>query len=81
MISGLKETFTKSYIVERANKAGVRPEEESEKAESCRDNLWNDIQLKGPQRQKQEQNKSKKKKSGRARLVSVQNVNRNILTT
>ena len=27
--------------------AELRPEEESEKAESCRENLWNKMQLKG----------------------------------
>ena len=27
--------------------AEIRPEEQSEKAESCRVNLWNEIQLKG----------------------------------
>ena len=32
-ISGLKETFIKRYIVERTNKAELRPEEQSEKAE------------------------------------------------
>ena len=42
------ETFTKRYTLERTNKAGIRPEEQSEKAESCRENLWNEIQLKGP---------------------------------
>ena len=31
----------------------MRPEEHSKKAESCRENLWDGIQLKGPQRQKQ----------------------------
>ena len=36
------------YIVERTNKAEIRPEEQSEKAESCRENLWNEIQFKGP---------------------------------
>ena len=46
IISGLKETFIKRYVVERTNK--VRPEERSEKAESCRENLWNEMQLKGP---------------------------------
>ena len=46
--SGLKETFIKNYIVERTNKAEIRPEEQSEKAECCRENLWNEIQLKGP---------------------------------
>ena len=35
------------------NEAEIRPEEQSEKAESCWENPWNVIQLKGPQRQKQ----------------------------
>ena len=47
IISGLKETFTKRYIVERTNKAEIRPEEQSEKAEGCLENLWNEMQLKG----------------------------------
>ena len=37
IIPGLKETSIKRYIVERANKAEIRPEEESEKAESCQE--------------------------------------------
>ena len=37
----------KRYIVERTNKAEIRQEEQSEKTESCRQNLWNKIQLKG----------------------------------
>ena len=41
IISGLRETFIKRYVVERTNKADIRPEEHSEKAESCRENLWN----------------------------------------
>ena len=48
IISGLKETFIKRYIVQRTNKAEIRPEEQSEKAESRRENLLNEIQLKGP---------------------------------
>ena len=45
----LRETFIKRYIGERTNKAEIRPEERSEKAESCRrETLWNEIQLKGP---------------------------------
>ena len=45
----LKETSIKSkgYTVERTNKAETRPEEQSEKVESYRENLWNKIQLKG----------------------------------
>ena len=35
-------------LVERNNKAEIRPEEQSQKAESYRENLWNEIQLKGP---------------------------------
>ena len=43
-----RETFIKRkiYIVERTNEAALRPEEEREKMESCRENLWK-IQLKG----------------------------------
>ena len=33
--------------VQRTIKAEFRPEEQSQKAESCRENLWNEIQLKG----------------------------------
>ena len=48
IISGLKETFIKGYIVERTNKAEIRLKEQSEKAGSCWEILWNEIQLKGP---------------------------------
>ena len=68
------------YIVERANKAEIRPEEQSEKAESGCDNLWKEIQLKGQYRQKQTQEQNKKT-SGQARLVYVKNINRNTPTT
>ena len=47
-MSGLKETFIKRYKVERTNKAEIRPEEKSEKPANCLENLWNEIQLKGP---------------------------------
>ena len=46
--SGLRKTFVKRYKVERTNKAELRPEGQSKKAESCRENLWNEVQLKGP---------------------------------
>ena len=36
-MSGLRETFIKRYIVERTNKTEIRPEEQSENAESCRE--------------------------------------------
>ena len=48
IISGLRETFMERYIVKKTCKAEVRSEEQSEKAESCREDLWNEIQLKGP---------------------------------
>ena len=47
IISGLKETLVKGYIVETTSETEIRPEEESEKTESCWENLWNEIQLKG----------------------------------
>ena len=37
IISGLKETFTERYIVERSNKAEIRQEEVSEQTESCQE--------------------------------------------
>ena len=46
IISGLRETFIKRYIVEWTNMADMRPEEQSEKTESCWENVWNEIQLK-----------------------------------
>ena len=47
IISGLKETFIQSYRVEMTNTTEIRPREQSEITESCRENLWNEIQLKG----------------------------------
>ena len=55
IISGLRETVIKSYIVERTNTAEIGLEEQSEKTESCRENLRNEIQLKGPLREKQKE--------------------------
>ena len=52
ILSGLRQTFIERYIVERTNKADLRPDEQSEKAERCRENAWNEIQLNGPYRQK-----------------------------
>ena len=49
IILGLKVTFIKKrYIVERTKKAAIRQEEQIEKTKSCRENLWNEIQLYGP---------------------------------
>ena len=50
----------KRYKVERTNKAEIRPEEQSEKAKSCRENSWNEIQLKGSERQKQTREQNEK---------------------
>ena len=75
----LKETFIKRHIVERTNRAEIRPEEQSEKAESCRENLLDEIQLKGPQDRNRHKNRIKR--SGQAGLVYVKNIDRNIPTT
>ena len=48
IISGLKETFIRRYTLERSNKREIRPEELSQKAEDCRENIWNEMLLKGP---------------------------------
>ena len=76
-MSGLKETFLKRYIVERTSKAEIRREEQIEKAENCREDLWNEIRLKGPQRQKETQEQNKKEW---ASSVYVKGVNHNIPT-
>ena len=66
--SGLRETFVKRYIAERTNKAELRPEKQSEKAESCRENAWNEIQLKGSQRHKQTQEQNEM--DGQAQFIT-----------
>ena len=75
----MKETFNKRYTVERTNKAKIKLEEQSKKAESCRENLWNEIQLKG--HKDRNRHKNRIKRSGQARLIYVKNINRNIPTT
>ena len=50
----------KRYIVEKTNRAKIRPEEQSEKTKNCRENLWNEIRSKGPQRQKRTQKQNVK---------------------
>ena len=50
---GAEGDFPKEiYIVQWTCKAEIRPEEQSEKAESYRENSWSEIRSKGPQRQK-----------------------------
>ena len=39
----MREAFIKRHVVERTNTAEVRPDEQSEKAESWREKLWNKI--------------------------------------
>ena len=45
-MSGLKVTFKKRFVAEKTSKAEIRPEEQSEKADFSRENLWNETQLK-----------------------------------
>ena len=49
IISELRETYIKRYYSwkDQARTAELRPEEQSEKAEKCRVNLWNEIQFEG----------------------------------
>ena len=44
----MKETFIKRDIVPKTSKADIKAEEQGQKTESFRENLWNEIQLKGP---------------------------------
>ena len=37
--TGLRETFMKRYTVKRANKAEIRPKEQSENVKSCWENV------------------------------------------
>ena len=59
-----RETFRKRYIVERTNKAKIRLEEQSENTESCRENLLNKMQVKGPL----ERNRHKNRVNGVGKL-------------
>ena len=47
-------------MVERTDKAELKPEEQSEKAESCRENLWNERQLKGHKERNRRKNRIKR---------------------
>ena len=75
----LRKTFIKRYIVEKTNKAELRPEERSEKAKGCRENLWNEIPLKDHKDRKRHKNRVKR--SGQASMVYVCDINHNIPTT
>ena len=54
IISGLRETLRKRYIIERTNKAEIQDLKNRVRKQIVvrRENLWNEIQMKGPQRQK-----------------------------
>ena len=71
MISGLRETFTKRYIVERTKKAEIRPEEQSETAESCQENYGMKYSRKGHKDRNRNRYKNRIKSSGQAPLVCV----------
>ena len=67
-MSGLRETFTKRYKAERTNRAEIRPDEQSETAERCWENLWKEIQLKGPSRRTQTKEENNKEWASSAGL-------------
>ena len=88
IVSGLKETMKKRYTVERTNKAEVRPEEQSEKAASCRERCTLSLHpralygMKYSRKGHKDRNRHKNgiKRSGQARLINVEDINRNVPT-
>ena len=66
-------------MVERTSKAEIRPEQQSEKAEISLNDLWNEIQLKGPYDRNKHKNRIKR--SGKAQLVYVKDISCNISAT
>ena len=79
IISGLSETFTKTYIVEWTNKAEIRPEEFVRK----RRVVGRIYRMKYSWKSHKDRNRHKNriKRSGQAWLVYVKDINRNIPTT
>ena len=75
IIAALKETFIKRPIVVRTSKTEIRVKKQREEAESCQENLWNEIQLKG-----HKDRKAQDKKLWASLAVYVKYVNRNITT-
>ena len=53
----------KKYVAERTNKVEIRPKEQSEKAKSRRENLMNEIQLKGHKRKLTQEHDTKERTS------------------
>ena len=70
ILSGLRETSIKRYLVERTNKAETGPEQQSEEAKSCLEILWNEIQSKGPWRPKWTLEQNKKEWASSVWLMS-----------
>ena len=77
IISGLKETFIKRYIVEWNNKAQIRLEEQSEKRRVVGRIYGMKYSWKGHTDTNKHKNKQKKR-SGQARLIYVKSINSNI---
>ena len=57
-------SYSDIYIVKRTNTAGRRLEEQSEKVESCQENLWNEIRWKG--HKNRNRHKKRMKRSGQS---------------
>ena len=74
------ETFIKRYIVERTNKAEIWPEEQNEKKRRVVGRI-DERKYNGKGHKDGNRHKSRLKSSGRARLVYVFDINRNIPTT
>ena len=55
-----RKRLIKIYSVERTSKAEIRFGKQSKKAENCWENLWNEIQLKGPQEKNKHKNRTKR---------------------
>ena len=77
IISGLKETFVKKSLAERTNKAEIWPREQSEKAESCRENF----RMKYSWKRYKDRNRHKNRKKEWKSSVFIKNRNRNVPTT
>ena len=67
-------------MVDRTNKTEIKPEKQSEKTESCRENLWNEIQLKGPKKTEIDTRTELKRVSKLSYFMS-KGINHNIPTT
>ena len=78
IISGLRETFIKRYIVERTNKAEIRPEEQRKRRDVGR---LHGLKYSWKGHKDRNRHRSRIKRSGQAELVYVKDINRNIPTT